>query len=102
MADEPRYIFTLSEFRRVYKGIFTLGMKAEELDIDPAHIDDCCDGWLEANGDDFQLENRLNRQPIPFSTLEALDTGLGDDIESNKDAGPGFFTPEDPVFRGIQ
>mgnify|MGYP001419203377 CR=1 FL=1 len=102
MNDEPRYIFTLSEFRRVYKGIFTLGMKAEELDIDPAHIDNCCDGWLEANGDNFQLENEQKGAKEPCSALEVLDTGLGDDIESDKDAGPGFFTPENPVFRDSQ
>jgi hypothetical protein len=104
MANEPTYVFTLSEFRRVYKDIFMLGVRSEELNLDPEQVDLCCDGWLEANGSDFQLENGGNRGPSGPSVLSEPQDDLRDDIETDKkdDKGlSGFFTVEDPVHRGM-
>jgi hypothetical protein len=93
MSDKKVLAFTEAEFREVYKDIFALGMKADELDLDPEQVDLCCDGWLAANQANFQLE----KQPyyVPNKMIEALkgnpvtlitpDTGLGDDIQSDID-----------------
>jgi hypothetical protein len=93
MSDKKVLAFTEAEFREVYKDIFALGMKADELDLDPEQVDLCCDGWLAANQANFQLENQQNPRPNSlighFSGVPVFsdtpDTGLGDDIQSDID-----------------
>jgi len=104
MGAEPRYVFTLSEFRSVYRDIFMLGAQGVPLTIAVTDAEDTCDQWLEQHGSDFQLESGDNRGPSgPTVLSEPLDD-LRDDIETDKrdDKGlSGFFVVEDPVHKGM-
>jgi len=100
MTDEPTYVFTLSELRTVLVDIYLLGRSQCHCDRPRDNAEDCADGFLEAHGCDFQLESGQNREPTLHSSLDVPETGLRDDIESDKDDLTGFFRPEDPLGVG--
>lgn len=90
MAEEPKYVFAVSELRRILVEFYMLGRSQHHYSMPMDIAEDNVDGWLEANGSDFQLENGDNRGPSGpevLSEVELLDkeheTDLRDDILSD-------------------